>query len=158
MTIYTLFVSLLIFKVMQLLVSYFILRMIYTILFVLSISYAVWQGYQNAVHMVYGEKKKRSKVVEWFSQHYKTILPILAIIGGAYFVGKVVFEPAANMERQIIGSMADFLPLFMILANLAFIYYIGVIVRSYYAYKYSEKFRIKLHYDKVDWYGPKHKE
>lgn len=157
MTIFTLFVSVLLFKVMQLLVSYFILRMIYSVLFSVVLLYSLWQGYQNGLHMVYGDKKNRSKLVEWFSRNFKKILPILIVIGGAYFILKVIFEPASDFETRIIGSMADFLPLFMIGANFAFIYYIGVIVRSYYMYKYSEQFRMKLRYEKEEWYGPKYK-
>ena len=157
MTIFTLLVSLLLFKVMQLLVSYFILRIIYTTLFILTLVYSIWQGYQNALHMIYGEKKGRSKVVEWFSRNFKKILPILLVIGGAYFILKVIFEPASDLETRVIGSMADFLPLFMVGTNFAFIYYIGVIVRSYYVDKFSEQFRVKCQYEKDEWYGPKHK-
>lgn len=157
MTIYTLLISLLLFKVMQLLVSYFILRIIYTTLFILTLSYSIWLGYQNAIHMIYGKKKRRSKVVEWFSRNFKSILPILLVIGGAYFILKVIFEPAADLETRVIGSMADFMPLFMVGTNFAFIYYIGVIVRSYYVHKYSERFRVKFQYDKEDWYGQKYK-
>lgn len=158
LTIFSVFFGLFLFKVMQLFVSYFILRMLYLVLYGITFVYSIWQGYQNALNMVYGEKKNRSKLVEWFSRNSKTILTILAVIGGAYFAGKAIFEPAANMERRIIGSMADFLPLLLVLANFAFIYYIGVIVKSYYAYKYSEKFSAKFQYDKKEWYGPKHKD
>lgn len=155
--IFMMFFGLFLFKVMQLFVSYFILRIIYTVLYVITFVYSVWQGYQNAHHMVYGSKKGRSALVEWVSKKSKFILTVLAIIGGSYFIIKSVFEPAADMERRIIGSMADFLPLLLVLANFAFIYYIGVVVRSYYAYKYSELFRIKFGYEKEDWYGPKYK-
>lgn len=157
LTVFMVFAGLLLFKVLQLFVSYFILRMLYLVLFGATFVYSIWQGYQNALHMVYGEKKNRSKLVEWFSRNYKTILTILAIVGGIYFAGKAIFEPAASMERRIIGTLADFLPLFMVIANFAFIYYIGVIIRSYYAYKFSEQFRVKFQYDKDEWYGPKYK-
>lgn len=154
--IFMMFFGLLLFKVMQLFVSYFILRMIYTVLFIMTFIYCMWQGYQNATYMVHGDKKQRSALVEWFSRNSKPVLIVLGIIGSAYFIIKAVFEPAANMERRIIGSMADFLPLLLVLANFAYIYYIGVVTRSYYVYKYSEIFRLKFGYDIQDWYGPKY--
>lgn len=155
--VFMIFFGLFFLKITQLFVSYFILRIIYTVLYIITFIYSIRQGYQNALHMVYGDKKNRSALVEWVSKNSKTILTVLAVIGGAYFITKAVFEPAANMEKRIIGSMVDFLPLGLILANFAFIYYIGVVVRSYYAFKYSERFRLKFGYEKDDWYGPKHK-
>lgn len=158
MTIFMVFVGLFLFKVMQLFVSYFILRLLYTILFIITLIYSIWQGYQNGLHMVYGDKKNRSALVEWFSKNNQVILAVLATIGGAYFALKAIFEPAANMERRIIGSMVDFMPLLMVLANFAFLYYISTIVRSYYVNKYTEKFRTKFQYDKTEWYGPKYND
>lgn len=154
--IFMMFFGLFLFKVMQLFVSYFILRMIYTVLFIITFIYCIWQGYKNATYMVHGNKKQRSALVEWFSRNRNLVLMVLGIIGSAYFIIKAVFEPAANMERRIIGSMADFLPLLLVLANFAYIYYIGVVTRSYYIYKYSERFRLKFGYEIQDWYGPKY--
>lgn len=158
LTIYMMFLSLLMFKTSQIFVSSSILRWIYTVLFIASFVYVFWQGYQNAKHMVHGEDKKRAVLIEWFSQNYKQILSGLGVFGAAYFTFKVTYEPAGNMERKIIGSLIDFLPLAMILMNLAFLYFFSTIMRSYYVRKYSEKFRLKFEYDKNEWYGSAHKE
>lgn len=155
MTIFMLLYSVFFFKVTQLFVSLFALRMIYIVLFVLTYVYSVWQGYQNAKRMIHGNEKKRSALVEWASRNQSKLLTVLAIIGGTYFLIKATFQSAADMETRIIGSMIDFLPLIAIGANFVFIYFIGVVVRSYYLKKYSEEFRVKYEYEKEEWYGPK---
>src|SRR5699024_8088446 len=146
------------FKMFQLLVSYFIVRMIYTVLYIGTLVYSIWKGYQNSIDMIYGTKKERPAIVEWFSKKSKSVLTVLGIIGGAYFLLKAGFEPAANMERRIIGSLVDFLPLISVGSNVVLIYYIGLITRNYYIVKFQEQFRKKFGYEKDEWYGPNYKE
>lgn len=156
LSIYMMFFSLLIFKTTQIFVSSVILRWIYTVLFVASFIYVFWQGYHNAKRMVDGQDKKRAVLIEWFSKRQKKILSVFGIIGGTYFIFKVVYAPVGNMEREIIGSLIDFFPLGVILINLAFLYFFGTIIRSYYVHKYSEQFRLKFEYKESEWYGPKY--
>lgn len=157
-TIFLVVFGLFLFKMFQLLVSYFIVRMIYTVLYIGTLVYSIWKGYQNSIDMIYGTKKERPAIVEWFSKKSKSVLTVLGIIGGAYFLLKAGFEPAANMERRIIGSLVDFLPLISVGSNVVLIYYIGLITRNYYIVKFQEQFRKKFGYEKDEWYGPNYKE
>lgn len=157
-TLFMFFFGVFLFKMFQLMVTYFIVRLLYTILFIGSFIYSLWKSHQNTMEMIYGTKKERAFIVEWVSKHSTTILTIMGIVGSAYFVGKAVFEPGANLERRIIGSMVDFLPLISVASNFAFIYFFGLIMRGFYLHKYTEKFRLKFEYDKEDWYGPEYDE
>lgn len=157
MTLFMLFYSVFFFKVTQLFVSLFTVRMIYNLLFVSTYIYSIWQGFQNAKQMIYNNKE-RTLIVKWVSRNKSKLLTVLGIIGGGYFLIKAIFQPAADMETRIIGSMIDFLPLIAIGANFALVYFIGVVVRSYYLNKYAEEFRLQHEYEKDEWYGRNYKK
>ncbi|WP_130859145.1 hypothetical protein [Gracilibacillus phocaeensis] len=148
----------LVFKITQLAVYSFPLRMVYTLLFIYCLVYVSIRSYQNAKEMVFGEKKKRSAIVEGFSRNRKTILSVLAGIGGLYYLGKVIFPAAGDLETRLMGGLIDFLPLSACLGILVFLYLNSVVIRSYYLNKYAEEFRIKFGVDKSEWYGEKHKD
>ncbi|MBY7142361.1 hypothetical protein KFZ56_04475 [Virgibacillus sp. NKC19-3] len=144
------------FKVAQLFVYFFPLRMVYTVLFSLCITYVFIRSYKNAKEMVFGEKKKRSAIVEWFSRNRKSVLSVLAAIGGLYFLVKTIFPSAGDMETRLMGALIDFAPLFVCLIFLLFLYLNNVVIRSYYLNKYTEEFRLKFGIDKSEWYGKKY--
>ncbi|WP_121640017.1 hypothetical protein [Virgibacillus sp. Bac330] len=145
------------FKLAQLIVNNFYLRMTYTILFVISYLYVFFRSYQNAKEMVYGTKKKRSEFVEWFSQNRKNVTSILFGVGVLYYLTKVIFSEANDLETKIMGSLIDFAPLAVCLASLLFLYFNSVAIRSYYLYKYMDKFRQKFGVAEAEWYGQKYK-
>lgn len=156
LTIYLLLFLLLLFKITQLLVYSFPLRMVYTVIFIFCFVYTFVQSYQNAKEMVSGERKKRSAIVEWLSRNRKTVLSVLIGVGGLSYFAKTIFPSAGDMETRLIGALIDFGPLFVSLTLLLFMYFNGVVIRSYYLNKYSEEFRIKFGVDKKDWYGEKY--
>lgn len=145
------------FKVTQLLVNSFPLRLIYTVLFVGSYIYIFLRSYHNAKEMVYGIKKKRSAFVEWFSRNRKPVTSVLIGFGILYYLKKVIFPEAGDLETRLIGSLIEFAPLGVCLVSFTFLYFNSVAIRSYYLYKYSEEFREKFGIDKKDWYGEKYK-
>jgi len=155
--IFMLFFSLLAFKLLQLFVNPFPLRLLYTGLFIFTFVYSFHIGYHNAKVMVFGKAKQRPFLVEWTSRNSKRILSVLAVLGSLYFAAKAVWPNTANMEQRIIGSMADFLPLLVVLSNFAILYYISTSFRGYYVHRYSEQFRNKYEYDPLQWYGCKYK-
>ncbi|MCR1835104.1 hypothetical protein NSA56_11915, partial [Oceanobacillus caeni] len=156
LTVFVLLFILLFLKFAQLVVYSFPLRMVHTVLFILCFVYVFVQSYQNAKEMVFGEKKKRSAIVEWFSRNQKSVLSVLAGIGGLYYLGKVIFPAAGDLKTRLIGGLIDFLPLLACLTILVFLYLNNVVIRSYYLYKYSEEFRLKFGIDKSKWYGKKY--
>ncbi|SHG92178.1 hypothetical protein [Virgibacillus chiguensis] len=156
LTIFLLLFMIFFFKVMQLLVYSSSLRLIYTGLFMISYLYIFVKSYQKAKKMVYGTKKKRSSLIEWFSRNRKNITSFLIGVGGLYYLSKVIFMEANDLETRIIGSLIDFLPLIVCFASFSFLYFNSVAIRSYYLYKYSEQFRQKFGVDKKDWYGEKY--
>ncbi|WP_040981888.1 hypothetical protein [Oceanobacillus jeddahense] len=155
-TVFVFLIILLFFKLAQLAVYSFPLRMVYTVLFSLCLVYVFVRSYQNAKEMVFGEKKKRSAIVEWFSRNKKSVLSVLAGVGSLYYLGKVIFPPAGDLETRIIGGLIDFLPLLVCLILLVFLILNSNIIRSYYLNKYSEEFRIKFGVNKSEWYGKKY--
>ncbi|WP_066187555.1 hypothetical protein [Gracilibacillus timonensis] len=157
-TVFVLLFMFLYFKFTQLIVYSFPLRMVYTVLFIFCLVYVSIRSYQNAKEMVFGEKKKRSAIVEGFSRNRKSILSVLAGAGGLYYLGKVIFPSAGDLETRLMGGLIDFVPLSACLAILGFLYLNRVMLRSYYLNKYSEEFRIKFGVDKSEWYGEKHKD
>ncbi|RFA35466.1 hypothetical protein CAI16_08200 [Virgibacillus dokdonensis] len=156
---FTLFIflfTLFFFKVSQLFVNEFWLRMLYTVLFISSIVYIFLRSYHNAKKMVYGTKKKRSAIVEWFSRNRKSVMSTLFGVWGIYYLAKVIFPETGDFETRLYGSLAEFAPLIMCLASFVFLYFNSVVIRSYYLYKYSEQFRQKFGIDEKDWYGEKY--
>ncbi|KNE19962.1 hypothetical protein [Virgibacillus pantothenticus] len=156
LTMFLLLFMIFFFKVTQLLVYSSSLRLIYTGLFIISYIYIFIRSYQNTKKMVHGTKKKRSALVEWFSRNRKNITSLLIGVGGLYYLSKVIFTEANDLETRIIGSLIDFLPLAVCLVSFSFLYFNSVAIRSYYLYKYSEEFRKKFGFDKKDWYGEKY--
>lgn len=78
-------------------------------------------------------------------------------IGGVYYLSKVIFPEAGDLETRLIGSLAEFLPLFSIFGSLIFLYLNNVAIRNYYLLIYSEEFRKKFGIAEADWYGEKYK-
>ncbi|WP_213396832.1 hypothetical protein [Virgibacillus pantothenticus] len=156
-TLFLLLFLIFVFKVSQLFVNEFWLRMLYTVLFICSIVYVFLRSYHNAKKMVYGTKKKRSAIVEWFSRNRKSVMSILFGVWGIYYLAKVIFPETGDFQTRLYGSLAEFAPLIMCLVFLTFLYLNSVIVRSYYLYRYSEEFRKKFRIAKKDWYGEKYK-
>ncbi len=146
------------FKFTQLMVNSYILRMLYTALFLCSIIFVFYQSYQNAKEMVYGTKKKRLALVEWLSTNRKNVTSVLFGFGALFFLTKVISPEVADVETRIMGSLIDFSPLAVCLACLLFLYFNSVAIRSYYLYKYSEEFRQKFGIAEKEWYGEKYKE
>ncbi|MBY7142360.1 hypothetical protein KFZ56_04470 [Virgibacillus sp. NKC19-3] len=157
-TVFVLLIMFLYFKFTQLIVYSFPLRMVYTVLFIFCLVYVFVRSYQNAKELVFGEKKKRSTIVEWFSRNKKSVLSVLAAVGSLYYLGKVIFPATGDLETRLMGGLIDFVPLSACLAILGFLYLNSVVIRSYYLNKYSEDFRIKFGVDKSEWYGKKHKD
>lgn len=155
-TVFVLLFMFLYFKFAQLIVYSFPLRMVYTVLFIFCLVYVFVRSYQNAKEMVFGEKKKRSAIVEWFSRNKKRVLSVLVGVGGLYFLAKTIFPSAGDMETRMMGALIDFVPLSACLAILGFLYLNSVMIRSYYLNKYSEEFRIKFGVNKDEWYGKKY--
>ncbi|API93678.1 MULTISPECIES: hypothetical protein [Virgibacillus] len=145
------------FKLTQLMVNSYILRMLYSVLFLSGFVFVFFQSYQNAKKMVYGTKKKRSALVEWLSKNRKNVLSILFGFGALYYLTKVISPEVDNLETRIIGSLIEFAPLAVCLIFFTFIYLNSKLIRSYYLYKYSEEFRKKFGIAKKDWYGEKYK-
>ncbi|SHG92253.1 hypothetical protein [Virgibacillus chiguensis] len=145
-----------VFKVSQLFVNEFWLRMLYTVLFISSIVYIFLRSYYNAKKMVYGTKKKRSAIVEWFSRNRKSVMSTLFGVWGIYYLAKVIFPETGDIQTRLYGSLAEFAPLILCLVLFTFLYLNSVVIRSYYLYKYSEQFRQKFGVDKKEWYGEKY--
>ncbi|MEF2292227.1 hypothetical protein [Virgibacillus dokdonensis] len=145
------------FKFIQLIVNSYTLRMLYTVLFLCSFIFVFYQSYQNAKKMVYGTKKKRTALVEWLSKNRKNVLSILFGFGALYYLTKVISPEVDDLETRIFGSLIDFAPLAVCFACLLFLYFNSVAIRSYYLYKYSERFRQKFGVTEADWYGGKYK-
>ncbi len=145
--IFMLFFSLLALKLLQLFVNPFPLQLLYAGLFIFTFVYSFHIGYHNIKVMVFGKAKQRPFLVEWTSRNSKRILSVFAVLGSLYFAAKAVWPNTANMEQRIIGSMADFSPLLVVLSNFAILYYISTSFRGYYVHRYSEQFRYKYEYD-----------
>ncbi|WP_130859146.1 hypothetical protein [Gracilibacillus phocaeensis] len=107
-TVFVLLFMFLYFKFTQLIVYSFPLRMVYTVLFIFCLVYVSIRSYQNAKEMVFGEKKKRSAIVEGFSRNRKSILSVLAGAGGLYYLGKVIFPSAGDLETRLMGGADRF--------------------------------------------------
>jgi len=145
------------FKVSQLFVNPFPVRIIYTILYISAFIYSIRIGYHHAKELVFGQAKKRPFLVEWTSRHSKSIISILVVIGGLYYATKAAWPGVGDMEKRLIGSLTEFFPLIPILSIFVLIYGMSCTFRVFYVHKYSEAFRKKFGYDKATWYGPKYK-
>ncbi|RFA35465.1 hypothetical protein CAI16_08195 [Virgibacillus dokdonensis] len=145
------------FKLTQLMVNSYILRILYTVLLICSFIFVFYQSYQNAKKMVYGTKKKRLAFVEWLSTNRKNVTSVLFGVGALFLLTKVISPEVADLETRIMGSLIDFAPLFVCLIISTFLYLNSVVIRAYYLYKYSERFRQKFGVTEADWYGRKYK-
>ena len=155
---YVMFCLLFMFKIFQLFVSTFALRIIYNIIFVFTFFYAFRIAYLNAKELALGTAKQRPFLVEWTSRNFKKISPFLIAIGGAYYAFKALSPDAGNMEQRFIGNLTFIFPFIVALCNFVYIYCCGIFFRGYYVSKYSEEFREKHGYTKKEWYGPKYKD
>lgn len=158
LTVFLFFFLLFLFKVAQLFVSNFPLRMIYSILLLGCFIFTFIRSYSNAKRMIYGTKKGRSKLVEWLSRTQKGVIGILFGIGAIYYLGKVIFPSAGDLETRLMGSLVDFFPLAICLVTFTFLYFNSIVIRSFYLNKYSEEFRNKFGVSKRDWYGEKYRK
>lgn len=138
---------------MELFVASFIFRMIHLLVFILCIIYVFFRSYNNAMEMIYGDKKERSKLVEWLTRNRKPILSILFAFWGMYHLVKTIFGDAIKSEGRLIGLLIDFSPLLISLCVFIYLYLFDLLIRSYYLNKYSEEFRKKFGYEKEVWYG-----
>lgn len=145
----------LLFKLGQLFVLSFTVRVIYAIIFIAVTVFVLVKGYQNAVKMVYGANKKRHPLIEWMSRQARVLSAILVPIGGIVYFIKTTFETAGKLETRIVGSLVGFMPLIFSAFMLIYLYISSVFIRSYYLNKYSEEFRQKFGVEKEVWYGLK---
>lgn len=145
------------FKFGQLFVTTFALRVIYTIFFIFTFFYAFRISFIQAKELACGTAKHRHFFIEWVSRNSKRIIPVLLMIGGAYYTYKVFSLEGANLEQRIMGNLAFIFPFIIALANFVYVYCCDVFFRGYYVSKYSEEFRKKYEYTREEWYGPNYK-
>lgn len=156
LTVFTVFIVLYFFKIGQLFVYNFSLRVIYDVLFIATLVFVSNKIHRNAMEMIYGSKKKRSFLVEWASANQKLIIGSLFGIWGISQVVKAIFGSGANdFETRMIGAIIEFFPLIACGLSFVFIYMFGNLIRSFYLNKFSERFRVMFDVEKDDWYGRK---
>lgn len=155
--IYVMICLVLSFKLGQLFVTTFALRILYNILFICTFLYAFYLSYSNAKEITLGTPKHRHFLIEWGSRHSKKIYSTLFTVAGIYYTYKVFALEDANLEQRLLGNLAFLFPFIVALANFVYLYCCDVFLRSYYVSKYSESFRKKYHYSPEQWYGPNYK-
>lgn len=155
---YVMFCLLFLFKISQLFVTSFVLRVLYNLVFVFTFFYAFRIAYLKAKELAFGTAEHRHFLVEWVSRNFKKFSSVLLIMGATYYAFKVSSPEVANMEQRFIGNLLFLFPFVIALCNFVYIYCCGVFLRGYYVSKYSEAFREKHGYTKEDWYGPKYKQ
>lgn len=146
---------LLFFKFSQLVILTFAVRVLYAVIFIAVLLFILVKSYQRAVKMVYGTEKKRHPLVEWMSRKSKVLYAILVPIGSLVYFIKTVSDSAGDLETKMVGSLLGVLPLICSAVLFVFLYFSGVMIRSYYLNKYSEEFRQKFGVEKEVWYGLK---
>ncbi|QUW20810.1 hypothetical protein JSQ81_13405 [Sporosarcina sp. Marseille-Q4063] len=142
------------FKLSQLIVYNFSLRVIYNVFFIATLAFVINKIYRNAMEMVYGTKKRRSIIVEWASANRKMIIGWLVGIWGISQIANATFGSAEyDFETRMIGALIDFMPLIVCGISFVLLYMFGNLIRSFYLYKYTEEFRVMFGVEKDNWYG-----
>ena len=156
LTIFTVFIVLYFFKIGQLIVYSFSIRIIYDGILLATLLFVGNKIYRNAMEMVYGTKKKRSAIVEWASANQKLVIGSLFGIWGLSKIIEAIFGLGEiDFETRVIGAIIEFFPLIACGVSFVFIYMFGNLIRSFYLNKYSEEFRVMFDVKKDDWYGIK---
>ena len=156
LTAFTVFIVLYFFKIGQLIVYNFSIRIIYDVILLATLLFVGNKIYRNAMEMVYGTKKKRSAIAEWVSANQKLVIGSLFGIWGLSKIIEAVFGlDEIDFETRMIGAIIEFFPLIACGVSFVFIYMFGNLIRSFYLNKYSEEFRVMFDVKKDDWYGIK---
>jgi len=143
------------FKFGQLFVTSFYERVVYAVIFSITIVFVIIKGYQNAVKMVYGSDIKQHPLMVWLKYIGSSLMAVLTVIAAPYYFIKTVFGSVGDFEQRLMGSLMSFIPLIVSVLMLFLLYFFSVIIRSYYLNKYSEEFRQKFGIEKEVWYGLK---
>lgn len=143
------------FKFGQLFVISFYERVLYAVIFCITVIFVLIKGYQKAQRMVYGTNEVQHPLTGWLKRVGNSLMAVLFVIAGPYYFIKTVFSSAGDFEKRLMGSLMFISPLVVSVLMLFFLYFFSIIIRSYYLNKYAEEFRQKFSIEKDVWYGLK---